>query len=286
MHRCVELIDVETLQSAIERGICEVLLFSESAADDDLFYEGTDTQPHHVAAGLVVPVPHVLDQIHSGLAERSAVVISGPSGVGKSAALWSAAAERSDVLWFRVLRLSDEDIPHLMRLARAHKITADAPVGFVVDSAGAGSFDGWPQLRSEAAAVPGLLLLATARTEDVVILGDLSGSAQVPARLDRAAAEVIHRSLRHRGATAAPHWAEALEDSAGLTLEFVHLLTRGRRLRQVIDEQIGRRIQRGAARRTRRLGARLDGRQVVRWACCCEMWLRLARSLSRSSARP
>ena len=247
VNRCVELIDVSALQSAIELGICEVLSFSESVsvADDSRFYEGTDTQPHHVAAGLVVPVPHVLDEIHSGLDERSAVVISGPSGVGKSAAMWSAAAERSDVLWFRVLRLSDEDVPHLMRLARAHKITADAPVGFVVDSAGAGSFDGWPQLRSEAAAVPGLLLLATARTEDVVMLGDLSGCAQVPARLDRAAAEVIHRGLRHRGATAAPHWVEALEDSAGLTLEFVHLLTRGRRLREVIDDQIGRRILEG-----------------------------------------
>jgi hypothetical protein len=56
------------------------------------------------------------------------------------------------------------------------------------------------------------------------------------------AAEVIFAGLTRRGATTAPHWREAFEKSHGLTMEFAHLLTRGRRLDDVISEQIRVRI--------------------------------------------
>ena len=38
------------------------------------------------------------------------------------------------------------------------------------------------------------------------------------------------------------HWQEAFQRSDGLTLEFTHLLTRGRRLRDVIEDQVRQRV--------------------------------------------
>ena len=238
----VGMVDINALEFAVTEGICEPLDMSVSAPADDRFYEGTATQPHHVAAGLVVPQPAVMDKILFGLDERSAVVITGPSGVGKSAVLWTVPRALPGVLWYRVRRLADKDVPHLIRLADAYRATRETPVGFLVDAAGTDAVNGWARLRAEAAAVPGVLLVGTARSEDMITLGDLSGCATVTLRLDRAAAETIFRGLKRRGATQVAHWEEALTNSNGLTLEFTHMLTRGQRLREVLGEQVRRRI--------------------------------------------
>jgi hypothetical protein len=237
-----EQIDVNSLEFALADGICESFDLSSQATGDDRFYEGVSTQPGHVAAGLVVAQPETMDRVLFGLDDLSAVVITGPSGVGKSAVLWTVPSARRDVVWYRVRRLTREDVPHLVRLARAYDASPDAPVGFLVDAAGTDRFSGWDQLRSEAAAIPGVLLVATARVEDLLILGDLSGCATVTVRLDDVAAETIFEGLKRREATTAAHWREAFNESGGLTLEFTHLLTRGARLAKVIGEQIRRRF--------------------------------------------
>ncbi len=236
------MVDLYALEFAVTEGICEPLDMSVWAPTDDRFYEGTATQPHHVAAGLVVPQPAVMDKILFGLDERSAVVITGPSGVGKSAVLWTVPLALPGVLWYRVRRLADADVPHLIRLAHAYRATRETPVGFLVDAAGTDAVDGWARLRAEATAVPGVLLVGTARSEDLITLGDLSGCATVTLRLDKTAAEAIFRGLKRRGATQVAHWAEAFTNSNGLTLEFTHMLTRGRRLHGVLGEQLRRRI--------------------------------------------
>ena len=247
IERLAELIDSETLNAAVSEGICETLEYSyrEAADDGGRFYEGEATQPFHVASGLVVHRPDVVGEISSGLKERSAVVIAGPSGVGKSAVLWTLPQELPGVLWYRVRRLADEDVPLIVRLARAYLALPLSRVGFLVDSAGTGEFAGWARLRAEAASVPGMLLVATARGEDLITLGDMAECATVEVRLDEHAAETIHEGLVRRGATDAAHWREAFDQSDGLTLEFTHMLTRGQRLRDVIDDQITRRIREG-----------------------------------------
>ena len=242
--RVVGMIDVESLEAAIREGVCEALDYGTGEVGDDVdrFYEGVATQPTHVASGLVVRRPDVIEEILSGLEQRRAVVITGPSGVGKSAVLWTIPRERQEVVWFWIKRLAAEDVPAIVRLARAYCVSPAVPVGFLVDSAGTGDFAGWARLRAEAAAVPGMLLVATARIEDLASLGGLVGCATVAVRLDEQAAETVHSGLVRRGATEVAHWREAFEQSAGLTLEFVHLLTRGQRLRDVIDDQITRRV--------------------------------------------
>lgn len=254
IHRFIEHVDIDALQVPILDGICEPLDLAQPATADDRFYEGTSTQPGHVAAGLVVPRPDLVAQVLSGLEHQSAALLTGPSGIGKSAVLWTVPLALPGVLWFRVRRLADDDASSLIRLARTYRATAETPVGFLVDAAGTGDFQGWARLRAEASAVPGILLLGTARNEDLTALGDLSGCATISVQLDEPAAEVIFEGLSRRGATGAPHWREAFEKSHGLTMEFAHLLTRGRRLDDVISEQIRVRIQEERWREVQLLG--------------------------------
>ena len=244
VERVAGMIDFASLEAAIREGVCEAVDYGdgEAADDGDRFYEGMATQPFHVGSGLVVRRPDVIENVLLGLDERRAVVITGPSGVGKSAVLWTIPRERPGVVWFRVRRLAAGDVPVIVRLARAYCVASDVPVGFLVDSAGTGDFTGWARLRTEAAAVPGMLVVATARAEDLTALGDMAECATVAVRLDERAAETIHGGLARRGATETAHWREAFEQSGGLTLEFAHILTRGRRLRDVIDDQIRQRI--------------------------------------------
>ena len=78
-------IDVESLEAAVGDGVCEPFRYSAVQEDgSDRFYEGAATQPFHVAAGLVVRRSDLIARVLVGLRERSAVVITGPSGVGKS----------------------------------------------------------------------------------------------------------------------------------------------------------------------------------------------------------
>jgi len=146
-------------------------------------------------------------------------------------------------LWFRVHRLSAADVPDLVTLARAYGASEESPVGFLVDAAGTANFDGWSQLRTRAAAMPGILLVATARNEDLITIPALSDCAQVDVRLDETTAAAIFEGLSRRGTTEFNDWREAYEESDGLTLEFTHLLTRGERLAAVIGSQVNQRIQ-------------------------------------------
>jgi hypothetical protein len=241
IQRFAEHVDLDSLELAV-REVCEPLDIADPAAPDDRFYQGVAVRPAHVAAGLVVPRPDLVAEVLAGLQHQRAAVLTGPSGVGKSAVLWTVPQALPGVLWFRVRRLTDADVPALIRLARAYRAAPDAPVGFLIDAAGTGDFRGWARLRAEAASLLGVLLLATARREDLMALGDLSECATIGVQLDEDAAETIFKGLVRRGATTLPYWRESYEKAHGLTLEFTYLLTQGRRLQQVIDEQVRRRI--------------------------------------------
>jgi hypothetical protein len=242
ISRTIELADVSSLQAALHDGICEPLNATPQSDDGARYYRGIGTQPSHVAAGLVVPSDEINNAVLSGCVGSGAVVLHGPSGVGKSAALWSLPNAAPGVLWFRVRRLLPEDVGSIIRLIRAWGSGPDRPVGLLIDSAGTGSFTGWRDLRREAAAITGVYLVATARNEDLQVLGELRDCVTVEVVLTEHMAAQIFKGLVTSGSTSVAHWAEAFELSNGLTMEFTHLLTQGARLQQVVDDQISDRI--------------------------------------------
>jgi len=236
------LVDREALELAIATGACEVIDFETPMADAD-FYSGIGTQPGHIAAGLVTPRPAMTDQVLAGLGSGRAVLITGPSGIGKSAVLWMAAYVARHVVWYRVHRLGDDDVEPLIRLAVASGAGRHGPVGFVVDGVGTGSLTAWDELHRRAAAVPGVLLLGSVREEDTLSLRTFGQAVVVRPRLDEELAARIHKELLAHGATNQQHWRETYNQSDGLTLEYTHMLSRGRRLRDVIGDQVRDRIR-------------------------------------------
>ena len=170
----------------------------EPIESGDAYYEGVSTQPGHVGAGLVVPRPELLSDVLAGLEMSQAVLLAGPSGVGKSAVLWTLPFARPGVLWLRVHRISEGDLPYMMRLLHAYGASPKTPVGLLVDAAGRGDLEGWSRLRQSVAAVPGALLVGTARSEDLFSLGDLADCRIVKVSLDEKAASRVRHATRRR----------------------------------------------------------------------------------------
>ena len=239
-----EIIDLEAIEYALAHGICSPVDRHPSVIGD-AYYEGVSTQSGHVAADLVVPRPDLVEKVIAGLDMSRPVLLVGPSGVGKSAVLWTLPFALPGVLWFRVNRLSDDELPHVVRLLRANRASPGAPVGLLVDAAGTGALEGWSHLQQAVAAIPGVLLVGSARREDLFSLGALADCTILPVSLDEDAASVIHAGLLRRGATNVPHWREAFEQSHGLTLEYTHLLTQGTRLSDVLADQVADRVRGG-----------------------------------------
>ena len=238
-----ELVDVDALEAAVRDGRCSALRYEHDPAPSDSFYEGTATRPVHVASGLVVPRPDLASRVVAAIDAGRPVLLVGPSGVGKSAIGWTIPAALTGILWFDVHQLETrEDANALLRLARAHDASIEAPVGFVVDGAGTGGRTGWAYLRELAAGNPGVVLLGTARNEDLAILGPLDNVPTVAVELDEDAAATIFTGLQRNGSTTVHHWREAFADSNGLTLEYTHLLTRADHIDAVISEQIRTRL--------------------------------------------
>ena len=227
---------------ALSGGICSPVN-KEPIETGDAYYEGLSTQPGHVGAGLVVPRPDLISQVMVGLEIYRAVLLVGPSGVGKSAALWTLPFALPGVLWFRANQISDSDVPHIVRLLQAYATSPKARVGLLVDAAGRGDLEGWSRLRRSVATIPGAFVVGTVRHEDLFTLGDLADCTTVTVSLDEKAAAAIHAGLSRRGATTVPYWREAFEQSHGLTLEFTHMLTQGRRLTDVLADQIADRVR-------------------------------------------
>ena len=246
INRIAELIDLESVEHVLTLGICSPI-DKKPLEIGDYYYEGVSTQPGHVAAGLVVPRTDLVSQTIASLEMSQAVLLVGPSGVGKSAVLWSLPFALPGVLWFRVHRMSDDDVPHVVRLLRAYRVSPEAPVGLLIDAVGNSDLAGWSGLRKAVASIPGALLVGTARNEDLPTLGDLADCRSVGVSLDEDAAEAIHAGLTRRGATSVLHWREAFEQSRGLTLEFTHLLTQGTRLYDILADQVAKRVVEGRA---------------------------------------
>lgn len=240
-HRTA-LVNKDRLLEAERTSVCEPL--DLTPLSDSGFYLGVHTKPGHVGAGLVMERPDVTAAVDAALTANVPVLLTGPSGVGKSAAAWSAATALGAVAWHRVLRLNTpDDVALLIDLARHKGATQRAPVGFIVDSVTPGDAAAWDQLVNRARSLPGVAVLGTARTEDLFSLTTRTTSAEIPVTLTEELAATIHRRLRETGDTSTPHWRAAYDAADGLTLEFCHLLTQGRRLSEVIGEQVDERLR-------------------------------------------
>lgn len=236
------LLDRDALERALLNGICVPVQFSSDAATND-YYLGTAARPQHIASGLPAPMPDIAAQAIESLNSGVSVLLAGPSGVGKSTALWSTVYTRRDVTWYRVTRLSDDAIQGIRDLLTARMPSRRNQIGLVVDGVGTGELVGWDAINRAARDFEGVMLLGTVRNEDLVSVQDRAACAIVEVALTEEIAESLHENLRQRGLTLNAHWREAYVEADGLTMEFTYMLTRGRRLRDVLRDQVLSRVR-------------------------------------------
>ncbi|QJU59987.1 hypothetical protein HL653_21575 [Sphingomonas sp. AP4-R1] len=240
----LQLVDPNALYPAVAEGLCEPVSFDP--VHEGRFYEGVDALPGHVAAGLVLDRPALIEEIAAGLQRQRAALVAGPSGSGKSAAAWLFAWQnRHAVRWYRLRRASADQAHLLVQLARSLEASADRPVGFVLDDVGRDLGGIWEALSTELGHVPGIVLLGTVREEDLFVIGNLASTAIARPELDAELAERIWAALIADFEPAFLHWLEPFELSRGLLLEYSHLLTSGQRMQDTLDAQVRRRLSEG-----------------------------------------
>jgi hypothetical protein len=75
---------------ALRDGYCDAVDFL-TPVNDPAFYQGVETRPGHLAAGLIAERPEARRPVLEALETQGAALIVGPSGAGKSALMWEAA---------------------------------------------------------------------------------------------------------------------------------------------------------------------------------------------------
>ena len=242
--RVLEAVDVESLDEAVRAGIVEPVDFSVRAdlsAKD--FLSGVDVMPSHIAADLDLPRPTELNALISALEERHSALLTGPSGTGKSALVWRTARELAGhVRPYRLLRLLPEDIPALSRWIRLQEPSKNFPLLVCADNLGRPRTAGWAAIAREFIDMPGVLLLGACREEDYHPELAVGRTTIVDPKLDRRLAKSIAETLANRQVLTVLDVAEAFDASEGLLMEFLSMLLTGRRLQQVVEEQVAARM--------------------------------------------
>lgn len=129
--------------------------------------------------------------------------------------------------------------------------------------------------------VPGVVLLGSVREEDVSLIAERARAAEIRADPDDELAERLWRELREAEKTNWAGWREPWKMSDGLLLEYVHILTRGQRMNELLADQVAARIS------DPKRSLELDILRSGAWAGAANAEVdasRLARALSVSEA--
>ena len=239
VDRVHEVVDVKGLDSAVRAGVCEVADYNASPGSGlSMYLQGVDSLPAHIGADFDVIRPVPCRAVQSGLEQTRYVLITGPSGAGKSAQMWRSArdyARGAQVV--RVHRLEhDDEVDELVRYVRVLEPSEERLVVVCCDDLGRARTALWPQAVHRLLELSGVVLIGAVRREDFTA-DLLRGGKLVQLRLDNDTAETIGGQLEHAGVSLALEVAEAVKKADGQLMEYVSLLTTGRRLQAVLASQ-------------------------------------------------
>ncbi len=236
--------DPSAIESAVASGSLEPVDFTTPVSESG-FYQGVKVKPGHVTAGLVLDRPDDTSKLVHTLKRRRHVLVSGPSGAGKSALMWlSASLLAGELRWYQITaRAAVADADAIIRFVRARRPTETSRIGLVFDEVGSTNSDLWDVLVQELRGLPFVYFLGSVRQEDRPLIANQSDTEFIAVRLDEKLAENVWQKLYAENQTGWEHWREPFEQSEGLMLEYVHLLTQGKRLAAVICEQVRQRQQ-------------------------------------------
>ncbi len=238
----LEAEDPSAIDYALLLGGLEPVDFTTPIDEPD-FYRGVKVKAGHVAANLVLDRPNDMNKVLDALWQRRHVLVSGPSGAGKSALVWLVTtAIAGQLRWFQITGMATTaHAEAIIRFVRTRRPTEMSPIGLVFDEVGSVNSNLWDVLVRELRGIPALYFLGSVRQEDVTLVANQSDTVFIPVILDENLAQTVWEKLSAGNHTNWTHWREPFERSEGLMLEYVHLLTQGKRLAAVIGEQIRQR---------------------------------------------
>jgi hypothetical protein len=239
--------------NSIEWGVSVCPVRNEVLSDDEIarlvkeYQLGIQACWKHILADADCPRTKRLSEIHDKLGKKSAVIVRGASGQGKSTLGWRYLHEYCvEGSRFHVKIVEDRE--HAMRIANAieshvRKLRLDVVV--YVDVAPNDS--GWEEL-VRGLTIAGLKVLVTVREEDFRrTLIDVSKFDYAEVVLDGITleeAEPIYESLRAVGETDVLNfedvWGQFTANGDGPLMEFTHLITQGQTLESKIESQVAR----------------------------------------------
>lgn len=239
-------ISINDLELPISKGLCEPVDFV-TPYNDQNFYLGTDVQPGHLAAGLISERPDERTIVVKLLEEKRLALVTGPSGSGKSGLMWeSAFVSRHSVRWFKVNnKATSDDVHVILNLANTYRASNNMPVGFIIDDIGRNRNILWSTFVESVSPLSNVVLLGSLREEDLFLINRKQSSCEVKTMPDRKLAERLWKELSSRNQTEWNGWREPWDMSNGLLLEYVHILSQGKRLEDIIRDQIERRVSEG-----------------------------------------
>lgn len=240
VQRVLTVVDMSGLDAAVLSGVCQMADYSATpAATRKDFLLGVDAVPSHIGAGFDVIRPVQSRAVQEALEAARYCLVAGPSGSGKSGQMWRSArdvAPGSRVL--RVLRLeSDDDVQGLIRHVRLLGPSEHSPVIVCGDDLGRPRTARWPVAATRLLEEPNVLLIGGVRQEDFGPELLRHGGELVSMVLDDASATAIADQIELAGIECALEVAEAVRLADGQLMEFVALLTSGRRLEAVLADQ-------------------------------------------------
>ncbi|WP_335989862.1 dsDNA nuclease domain-containing protein [Acinetobacter bereziniae] len=237
------ILNLSGMEKALSEGYCYAVDFL-NPLDNWNFYQGVDTRPGHISAGLVLERPELRSEIIQGLDYCGSSIIVGPSGSGKSALMWDTVySTRHNIRWFEIKKAEVDEVNLFIRMAQVLRASSLAPIGFVIDDVGHKFFDLWNELIRQIECGNGVVLLGSIREEDVYLLTSRSRSIEVRPSVNKVFAERLWQRLKKQEQTKWMGWQEPWIRSNNLLLEYTHLLTTGDRLEVLLTDQVERRIR-------------------------------------------
>ena len=239
VDRVGEVVDVEGLDSAVRAGVCEVADYNAPPGSGlSMFLQGVDALPAHIGADYDVIRPAPCRAVQVGLEQTRYVLIAGASGAGKSAQMWRSARDYAPgAQVIRVHRLEiEEEVEELVRYVRLLEPSGSRTTVVCCDDLGRVRTALWPQAVLRLLELSGVVVIGAVRSEDFTA-NLLRGGQLVQLRLDNDTAETIGMQLEDAGVGLALEVAEAVNRADGQLMEYVSLLTTGRRLQTVLASQ-------------------------------------------------
>jgi hypothetical protein len=231
--------DFSLIDKAILNRSIKLIQFEISEPNDN-FYKGVKARPKHISSGLALFQNSIIKEVTSNLASKNKCLICGPSGAGKSALLWTTVFESFDQYrWFELSSTTTvQDINSIFEFISSRSPSRKYPIAIAFDEINSQNYEVWNLCFQHFLDIDDLYFIGSIRAEDKYLINNSGEIYTRELSLDSETAEFIWKNLSKTKNTDWQHWQEPYNNSKKLMLEYIHILTQGNRLSELVSDQI------------------------------------------------